>query len=135
MWFAVYGAGIAAVQALMWALQADTVEYGEWVAGARTEGTNYAALSFTRKVGQGIGGAAAAYGIGLGGYLAGSSTQTSGALDTIRYLTGGGPLIFIGLGTAVMLAYPLTEERFRTMVAETAARRAGRAIGEAEPQQ
>jgi Na+/melibiose symporter-like transporter len=28
--FAVYGVGIAGCQALMWALQADTVDYGEW---------------------------------------------------------------------------------------------------------
>ena len=77
----------------------------------------------------------AAYGIGLGGYIAGSADQTSGALDTIRYLTGGGPLVFVALGTAAMLAYPLTEERFRAMIAETAARRAGRATGEAEPQE
>ena len=62
----------------MWALQADTVEYGEWESGVRTEGTNYAALSFTRKVGQGIGGAVAAYGIGLGGYVAGSARADTG---------------------------------------------------------
>jgi glucuronide carrier protein len=54
--FAVYGIGISGVQALMFALQSDTVEYGEWGSGVRTEGSNYAALSFTRKVGQGIGG-------------------------------------------------------------------------------
>jgi glucuronide carrier protein len=28
--FAVYGVGLAVVQALMWTLEADTVEYGEW---------------------------------------------------------------------------------------------------------
>ena len=116
----------------MWALQADTVEYGEWESGVRTEGTNYAALSFTRKVGQGIGGAVAAYGIGLGGYVAGSARQTPGALDTIRYLTGGASALFIAIGTVIMLAYPLTEERFRTMIVETAARRSGRATAEAE---
>ena len=132
VFFAVYGVGIAAVQALMWALQADTVEYGEWESGVRTEGTNYAALSFTRKVGQGIGGAVAAYGIGLGGYVAGSARQTPGALDTIRYLTGGASALFIAIGTVIMLAYPLTEERFRTMIVETAARRSGRATAEAE---
>lgn len=121
--FAVYGIGIAAVQALMWALQADTVEYGEWKSGVRTEGTNYAALSFTRKVGQGIGGALAAYGIGLGGYIARSPTQSPAALDAIRHITGWGPALFIGAGTAIMLAYPLTEERFRAIVVEVATSR------------
>ena len=60
------------VNTLMWALEADTVEYGEWKTGIRTEGTTYALFSFTRKMGQAIGGAAAAYTIGFGGYVAGS---------------------------------------------------------------
>ncbi|HEY9494510.1 MAG TPA: glycoside-pentoside-hexuronide (GPH):cation symporter [Intrasporangium sp.] len=124
--FAVYGIGISAVQAVMFALQADTVEFGEWTSGVRTEGSNYAALSFTRKVGQGIGGALAGWGIGVGGYVAGSTTQTPGALDAIRHLTGLGPAVFVGLGAAVMLAYPLTEERFRTIVVDLATRRAER---------
>lgn len=124
--FAVYGIGISGVQALMFALQADTVEYGEWASGVRTEGTDYAALSFTRKLGQGVGGALAGWGIGVGGYAAGSATQTPGALDTIRYLTGFGPAVFVGVGAAVMLAYPLTEERFRTIVVELTHRRSER---------
>lgn len=126
--FAVYGIGIAAVQSLMWALQADTVEYGEWKSGVRTEGTNYAALSFTRKVGQGIGGALAAYGIGLGGYVARSPTQSPAALDAIRHITGWGPALFIGVGAAIMLVYPLTEERFRAIVVEVATSRRERVI-------
>lgn len=124
--FAVYGIGISAVQTLMFALQADTVEYGEWTSGVRTEGTNYAAMSFTRKLGQGIGGALAGWGIGVGGYAAGSTTQTPGALEAIRYLTGLGPAVFVGFGAVAMLAYPLTEERFRTIVVTLATRRAER---------
>jgi glucuronide carrier protein len=122
VFFAVYGAGIAAVQNLIFALQADTVEYGEWETGVRTEGSNYAILSFSRKVGQGIGGAIAAFGIGVGGYIAGAATQSPGALDAIRYLTGLGPALFVGIGAAIMLAYPLTEERFREVVREIAFR-------------
>jgi glucuronide carrier protein len=130
--FTIYGVGLAVVQALMWTLEADTVEYGEWKTGARTEGSNYALLSFARKVGQGIGGGIAAWGIGIGGYAAGAATQSSTALDTIRWVTGGAPAIFVGIGAAIMLAYPLTEQRFQEMVSEVALRRAGRAnaVGE-----
>jgi glucuronide carrier protein len=127
--FAVYGAGIAAVQNLIFALQADTVEYGEWETGVRTEGSNYAALSFCRKVGQGIGGGLAAFGIGVGGYVAGAATQSQGAIDSIRYITGFGPALFVVIGAAIMLAYPLTEERFRDIVREIAFRRAERKLG------
>ena len=64
----------------MWALEADTVEYGEWKTGVRTEGTTYALFSFTRKMGQALGGAAAAYTIGLGGYISGKGVvQTDSA--------------------------------------------------------
>jgi glucuronide carrier protein len=122
----VYGAGIAAVQNLIFALQADTVEYGEWETGVRTEGSNYAVLSFSRKVGQGIGGGIAAFGIGVGGYVARAATQSPGAIDTIRYITGFGPALFVGIGAAIMLAYPLTEERFREVVREIAFRQSER---------
>jgi glucuronide carrier protein len=116
--FAVYGVGIAAVQALMWALQADTVDYGDWKTGVRSEGINYSALSFSRKVGQGIGGGIAAWGIGVGGYVAGAETQSQDAQDAIRILTGLGPAVLVGLGALLMLGYPLTERRYRRIVEE-----------------
>ena len=50
--FVLMGVGIGGVNTLMWALEADTVEYGEWKTGIRTEGTTYALFSFTRKMGQ-----------------------------------------------------------------------------------
>lgn len=131
--FTVYGIGIAAVQALMWALQADTVDYGEWRSGTRSEGINYAALSFSRKVGQGIGGAVAAFGIGVGGYVAGASTQSAEAQEAIRYVTGLGPAVFVGLGALLMITYPLTEQRFQQVVGELTRRHRTRALaGEAE---
>ena len=52
------GLGLGAINTLIFALQADTVDYGEWKTGVRAEGGSYAVLSFTRKVGQGVGGAA-----------------------------------------------------------------------------
>src|SRR2546423_1404708 len=108
----------------MWTMEADTVEFGEWRTGARTEGSNYALLSFARKVGQGFGGGIGAWGIGLGGYVAGAATQSSTALETIRWVTGAAPAVFAGIGAAIIVAYPLTEQRFQDMVSEVALRRA-----------
>ena len=82
--FGVLGIGLGGVNTLMFALAADTVEYGEWKTGVRTEGITYALFSFTRKLGQAVGGAMAAYAIGLGGYVAGAHSQSTGALDAIR---------------------------------------------------
>jgi glucuronide carrier protein len=124
--FAIVGIAIAVVNTLMFALEADTVEYGEWKTGIRTEGATYALFSFTRKLGQAVGGAAAAYTIGLGGYIAGSRTQTEGALDAIRWAAGLIPAGFILIAIAIMAVYPLTEEKFHEIVSDVAARRAAR---------
>ena len=74
--YGVLGIGLGTINTLIFALQADTVDYGEWNSGIRAEGGSYSVLSFTRKTGQGIGGAVAAYTIGLGGYIATAKTQS-----------------------------------------------------------
>jgi glucuronide carrier protein len=126
--FALFGVGLGGVNTVSFALQADTVEYGEWKTGSRTEGATYSIFSFTRKVGQAIGAAAASYTIGLGGYVEGAAGQPDSALTAIKTAAGLVPAAFIIGAVAVMSAYPLTEERFREIVRELAARRArGRA--------
>jgi glucuronide carrier protein len=122
--YGILGLGLGAINALIFALQADTVEYGEWRSGVRAEGAGYSVLSFMRKAGQGIGGAAAAYTIGLGGYVSGAAVQTDGAETSIRVAAGIVPAVAVAAAAAVMLAYPLTERAFRALVAELAERRA-----------
>jgi glucuronide carrier protein len=129
VFFALMGVSTAGVNTLMWALEADTVEYGEWKTGVRTEGITYALVSFTRKLGQAVGGAMAAFVIGLGGYVGGVAAQSESAVNAIRFAAGFAPAIFILIGIAIFFRYPLTEQTFATMVAETAARRAERAAG------
>ena len=82
----------------MWALEADTVEYGEWRTGVRTEGTTYAMFSFTRKMGQALGGAAAAYTLGFGGYVSGKNVvQTESAIHAVKLAAGFVPAVFLVL--------------------------------------
>lgn len=130
--FGVLGVGMGIINTLIFALQADTVDYGEWKSGVRAEGGSYAVLSFTRKAGQGVGGALAAFTIGLGGYSAGSATQSTAAETSIRIAAGGVPAAAFLAATAVMLAYPLTEKAFRRMIADMAERRAAAVLGHAE---
>ena len=122
--FGVLGVGLGTINTLIFAFQADTVDYGEWKSGIRAEGSSYALLSFMRKAGQGVGGAVAAYTIGLGGYVSGAAAQTGDAVTSIRVAAGALPAAVIVAATAVMLAYPLTEKAFRRMVADVAERRA-----------
>jgi glucuronide carrier protein len=122
----VIGMALGAINTLIFALQAETVDYGEWQTGVRAEGASYGVVSFTRKAGQGVGGAVAAYTIGLGGYVASVTTQSQAAVNSIRIAAGGIPAVMILAAAVVLLAYPLTEERVRRMVGEVAQRRAGR---------
>jgi glucuronide carrier protein len=121
--YGVLGAGFGTINALIFALQADTVEYGEWKSGVRAEGASYAVLSFTRKAGQGVGGAAAAYTLGIGGYVSGAASQTGAAVNSIRIAAGIVPAVAVAGAVAVMLVYPLTEKAFRAVVADLTQRR------------
>jgi glucuronide carrier protein len=121
--FGLMGVALAGVNTLMWALEADTVEYGEWKTGVRSEGITYALFSFTRKLGQAVGGALAAYAIAFGGYVAGADRQTETALGWISHSAGLIPAACMLLGIVIFLRYPLTEATFTAMVAETKARR------------
>lgn len=51
----VVGVGLGVINTLIFSLQADTVDYGDWKTGVRAEGGSYSVLSFMRKTGQGIG--------------------------------------------------------------------------------
>jgi glucuronide carrier protein len=133
--FGVLGVGLGGVNTLMFALAADTVEYGEWKTGHRTEGASYSVFSFTRKLGQGIGAALAAYTIGLGGYVSGAATQPVSAVRAIKAAAGLVPGGFILIAVIIMAAYPLTEDKFRRIVREVAERRAARDVSTARPSQ
>jgi glucuronide carrier protein len=122
--FAFFGVGLGGVNTVSFALQSDTVEYGEWQTGVRTEGATYSIFSFTRKVGQALGAAAASYTIGLGGYVSGAASQPDAAVSAIKAAAGLVPAALILGAIAIMTAYPLTEARFRQIVDEVAERRA-----------
>jgi glucuronide carrier protein len=115
--------GLVLVNMLVWALEADTVEYGEWKTGIRAEGITYALFSFTRKTGQAVGGALAAYALAWGGYTAGAAAQSAHAELGIRAGAGLIPVIASVIAVAIMFFYPLTDKRHAEIVAEIAERR------------
>ncbi|ALV45955.1 glucuronide transporter [Arthrobacter alpinus] len=118
--------GLLLVSMLVWALEADTVEYGEWKTGIRTEGITYALFSFTRKTGQAVGGALAAFALAWGGYTAGAAQQTEHAILGIRAGAGLLPMVFALLALLVMIVYPLTDAKHKEIVAHISERRAAR---------
>lgn len=122
------GIALSGINTLMWALEADTVEYGEWKTGNRTEGTTYAVFSFTRKMGQALGGFVGGFALTFAGFSAARASegqaQAAGVSDGIQLLAGGLVGGFTLLSILVMAFYPLTEQRFREISAEIVARRA-----------
>ncbi|WP_269937109.1 glucuronide transporter [Arthrobacter sp. HY1533] len=128
VWFAFTGVliaqlGIMMANMLVWALEADTVEYGEWRTGVRSEGITYALFSFTRKTGQAVGGALAAYALAWGGYASGGAAQSDHALLGIRVGSGLLPMVFAILAIAIMFLYPLTDAKHKEIVADIEGRR------------
>jgi glucuronide carrier protein len=128
--FFILGIGMGGVNTLMWALEADTVEYGEWKTHIRTEGVTYALFSFTRKMGQALGGAAGAYTLGFVAFNSKAAKagqpQAAGTLDGIQFWTGAIVTAFILLSILIMFFYPLTDKVFRQIVGEIASRRSER---------
>ncbi|MDP9696722.1 UNVERIFIED_ORG: Na+/melibiose symporter-like transporter [Arthrobacter globiformis] len=115
--------GVLAMSIVVWALEADTVEYGEWKTGVRTEGITYALFSFTRKTGQAVGGALAAYALALGGYKSGGVAQTPDAVFGIQIAAGALPAALTVLAVLVMSRYTLTDARHAEILTEIRARR------------
>jgi glucuronide carrier protein len=107
---------------LLFAFEADAVEYGEYKTGSRTEGATYAIYSFFRKVSQAVAGAVAGYALAAGGFNAALPTQADGAVTAIRAVVGLGPAIFGTLGALIFLTYPLTDTVFKQIVRELHAR-------------
>lgn len=124
----VKGIGAALINTIMFGLEADTVEYGEWTSGKRTEGATYAVFSFTRKITQSIGGALGAAALAFGGYLSASATnpnpvQPESAIDAIRFTIGLLPAIAAAVAMVIFWKYPLTDQRFREIRNETELRK------------
>ena len=123
---AVKGFGVQLINTLMFALEADTVEFGEWKNGHRAEGATYAIFSFTRKITQSIGGALGAFALAIGGYvtkLAAGETQPESAIVAIKASLGLVPAAAAILAMVCFIAYPLTEGKYAEIVAENEARK------------
>lgn len=122
------GIGAALINTLMFGLEADTVEYGEWKSGIRSEGTTYALFSFTRKITQSVGGALGAAALAWGGYLSASAEvpnpiQPESAVTAIRATMGLIPALAAIIAMVIFWKYPLTDARFREIRNETELRK------------
>ncbi|GAA4522602.1 hypothetical protein GCM10023160_11260 [Brachybacterium paraconglomeratum] len=128
--FLIYGIGFGGTNALMFSMQADTVDYGEWKTGTRAEAGSYSILSFVRKTGQGIGGFLGGAIIAAFGYVSGAPDQTDQAVQGIKVAAGWAPAVLCLIAVLLMLVYPLTAKEHSGIVQDLHRRRARSALGE-----
>ena len=102
--------------AVVFAFVSDTVEYGEYHTGVRSEGITYSAYSFIRKVTQAIGGFVPGFALSIIGYVANQS-QTIAVQHGISfvYLLIPGVLAILG-GFIFLFCYKLTDDKYSDIV-------------------
>ncbi len=109
---------------LLWAMIADTADWGEWKHRRRSTGFVYAGMVFALKAGLGFGGAITGWLLGLYGYSAATATDP-GVLLGIRTMVGFYSGGFFGIGVIFMLFYPISKKIEHTMAEELRRRRRG----------
>lgn len=114
------GAGGSALVAVMFALLADTIEYGEWRNGVRTEGLVYSAGSFGAKVGTGFGAAVVGWMLAGSGFISGAHVQPESAQSMIMFIFLWLPIIFDTLMIIILVFYKL-DKQFPQILADLAA--------------
>ncbi|MEL4504924.1 glycoside-pentoside-hexuronide (GPH):cation symporter [Luteococcus sp. H138] len=116
------------IMSLLFAFEADAVDYGEWKTGERTEGAVYAVYSFFRKMSQALAGSVQGWVLAAGAFAGkGAKVQPESAITAIKALMGLAPVVFGIVGLLIFVTYPLTDEKVRSMVAEMRAREAVKA--------
>lgn len=104
------GAGIAPIYAVLFAMIADCVEYGQWKTLLRTEGVIFCAATIGQKFGQGVASAivgALLDSAGFNGMLAVQSQSALSMISRIYLLT---PIICFAFVAVLMLFYKLDKQ-------------------------
>ncbi|MFJ7975781.1 MFS transporter [Peribacillus sp. NPDC096379] len=78
--------GTAASIAPAVSMLAETVEYGEWKTGIRTDGLIFSAASVGGKIGSSLGAGLIGWILGFAGYVAGGGAQHSGVITSIKMM-------------------------------------------------
>ncbi len=108
---------------LLWAMYADTADYGEWKTGRRTTGLVFSASTMGQKIGWAIGAYIAFYLLSSVGFQA-NVIPSAAVKDSLVMLVSLAPSALGVLSIVIFLFYPLTDERVSVIAAELKLRRA-----------
>jgi GPH family glycoside/pentoside/hexuronide:cation symporter len=107
---------------LLWAMYADTADYGEWKRGRRTTGLVFAASTMSQKVGWAIGAFVALTLMSQVGFEP-NQIQSAGSLRGLVLLFSLVPAAFGIVAMIIAFFYPLSDKRVAQIGAELAQRR------------
>jgi GPH family glycoside/pentoside/hexuronide:cation symporter len=116
--------GSAAYYVSFWAMTPDTVEYGEWKTGVRSESFAFGLLVLGQKTALGLGAGFLGFTLSQVGYAAGR-TQSPATLDAIKAMMFWAPLIGGLVAASLVAFYPISPARHRRITEEIAARPQG----------
>jgi len=127
IWLMTTSVGSLGLSFTFWSMLPDTVEYGEWATGHRTESFIFGLGQFFLKVALGVGAGVFGWLLSSVGYVA-NAVQTPETLAGIKIIMVGLPAIGLVISGLCMLAYPMRKGSHEAIVDQLAARRV------AEPQ-
>ncbi|UUZ93602.1 glycoside-pentoside-hexuronide (GPH):cation symporter [Paenibacillus sp. P25] len=113
--------GFGLTTPLLWAMVPDTIEYGTWKTGLRSEGTIYSAFIFVQSLSQAVGSKVSGTILTGIGYVPGA-VQTATALNGILVMVTVIPIIGSILGICILAFYRLDDKTFKRYVSEIQAR-------------
>lgn len=119
------GVGNSGISACMFAMVTDTIEYGEWKTGLRTEGLINSAASFGQKIGNGLSNVLLGAILAIGGYAGTASVQTDSAKMAIKAGYVYVPIVLTAIQIIVLMFYHLDKE-YDTILADLKSRRASK---------
>ena len=112
---------IGPTPALVWAMYADTADYGEWKTGRRTTALVFSSLQFAQKMGLAVGAGLAGVILGYFGFIA-NEVQTESSLAGIRFMFSIMPAVLALMGAAAIYFYRINSETIQTFERDLFAR-------------
>jgi glycoside/pentoside/hexuronide:cation symporter, GPH family len=109
------GLGAGAGYIGFWAMMPDTVEFGEWRSGVRSEGAIFGLVSLIQKAGLGLAAAALGELLALAGYQA-NVAQTQETLIALKQIMVLAPAVLACAVAAVIAFYPLDARKHDRLV-------------------
>jgi GPH family glycoside/pentoside/hexuronide:cation symporter len=107
---ALRGCGFGILSSTYFGMLADTVDYGEWKTGVRTQAVTASVGGISQKLGSGLGTAAFGLALSFNGYNGLAASQPDEAIAAIRIIFNVIPLFLYILVIILMIFYKLDKE-------------------------